>query len=205
MCLKSFLLILPLFAAVAVAQETNFTVGPQYLTTYGSPLTLHAIATPSLSLGEAHPFVEGVGASQSLAATIPSASAPSDTFLGGVYWGKHKDSEIIARRLETPSMAVSDTAAYMNAVANQVAGVQPASSEETAPTPSGSIVIELAGTSIPSNLPASMFDSGVAGVTNAQSLTVRGYGIPLGDVAAYWKSHKRQAPRIFSNADVHPH
>jgi len=34
----------------AAAQETNFSVGPQYLMNYGSPLFAQPIATPSMSL-----------------------------------------------------------------------------------------------------------------------------------------------------------
>ncbi|HYM74630.1 MAG TPA: hypothetical protein VE377_01525 [Candidatus Dormibacteraeota bacterium] len=69
-----------------------------------------------------------------------------------------------------------------------------------APEPTSEIEINSAA--LPRNLPASLFDSGVTGMTDASSLRQRGYGVTLGEVAVYWKSHKRQAPRVFTNADV---
>jgi len=205
MLLRNVLILLPVLVVASFAQDTNFAAGPQYLITNGSPLTLHSLATPSLSLGETHPFVANVSATETLAETIPSAiSAPSATFLSGVYWGEHTDNEILARRLDTPSMTVSETAAYMNSVAAQVAGLPAPSPEENAANPPGPVVIELTGGPVPSNLPSSIFDAGVTGMTNGQLLAVRGYGVPLGDVAAYWKSHKRGAAHVFTNADVRP-
>jgi hypothetical protein len=206
MRLTNILVLLPVLAVVSIAQETNFPVGPQYLITNGSTIELRPIATPSLSLGEAHPFAANVSATEALAETVPSTvpSAPSNAFLSDVYWGDHKESQIVGRRLDTPSMTVSETAGYMNSVVAELAGAPTPLPEETSPTPAVPVVIELTGGSIPSNLPASMFDTGVTGMTNAETLAVRSYGVPLGDVAAYWKSHKRAAPHVFSNADVRP-
>lgn len=205
MRLRNVLVLLPVLTVASFAQDTNFAAGPQYLITNGSPLTLHNIATPSLSLGEPHPFAANASATEALAETIPSTvSAPSATFLGGVYWGDHTDNEILARRLDTPSMNVSETAAYMNSVAAQVAGVPTPSTEQAPAIPAGPIVIELTGGPVPSNLPSSIFDAGVTGMTNGQLLAVRGYGAPLGDIAAYWKSHKRATAHVFTNADVRP-
>lgn len=201
MRLKTVLALLPLLAGFCFAQDTNFTVGPQYLITNGSPLTIRPIATPSLSLGEAHPFVADVNTAQPLAGQ--TSSAPSDTFLGAVYWGEHKDAEIVARRLETPSASVSDTALYMNYVTGQIPQAS-GSPAETAETPSAPSVIEIAGALLPPNLPASILDVGVTGMTDSQSLMTRGYGVPLGDVAAYWKSHKPAAPHVFTNSDIRP-
>ena len=204
MRLKNALALLPLLAGICFAQETNFPVGPQYLITNGTPLTIRPIATPSLSLGEAHPFVADLNATEPLAeqtASVPSA--PDDTFLGAVYWGEHKDADIVARRLETPSVSVSDTARYMNYVAGQM-------SQALAPLPvavetsAGPSVIEIAGAELPPNLPASILDVGVTRMADPQSLMARGYGAPLGDVAAYWKFHKRAAPHVFTNSDIRP-
>ena len=63
-------------------------------------------------------------------------------------------------------------------------------------------VVELADTEPPRELPASIVDPGVAGITTAQSLSQSGYGVPLGDTASYWKTHKPHAPRVYTNADV---
>jgi len=204
MRLKSALVLLPVLAGICFAQETNFPVGPQYLITNGTPLTIRPIATPSLSLGEAHPFAADVNATGQLAEEAPSMpSAPNDSFLGSVYWGEHKDADIVARRLETPSVSVSDTALYMNYVAGQMS--QPlAPPAESVEAPAGPRVIEIAGGGLPTNLPASILDVGVTRLADSQSLTTQGYGVSLGDTAAYWKSQKRAAPHVFTNSDIRP-
>ena len=203
MRLRSVAILILALAGSAFSQDTDFQVGPQYLITNGSSMTLRPIATPSLSLGVAQPFAANVSTIETLSETIPSAAAvPSQTFLSDVYWGEHKDNVSVGRRLETPSLTPSETAAYMNSVANQVAGVPPAPPEES--PENLPVVVELTGGPSPSNLPTSIFDMGVTGTTSTQSLTVRGWGVPLGDVAAYWKSHRRTAPHVFTNADLHP-
>ena len=204
MRLKSFVLVIVTFTGFAFAQETNFAVGPQYLITTGSSMTLRPIATPSLSLGEAKPFEVSIPATESSAADLSSIpSAPSDTFLGNVYWGEHKDAVVVGRRIETPSMTPSETALYMEKVADQAYG-PPAPQEqrpETVPEPS---VIEIAGSQLPPNLPSSILNGNVNGATEAQSHTALDYGITLGDIAAYWKSHKRTVAHVFTNSDLRP-
>ncbi len=63
-------------------------------------------------------------------------------------------------------------------------------------------VVELGDTEPPRELPISIVDPGVAGMTTPQSLNESGYGVPLGDTASYWKTHKAHAPRVYTNADV---
>jgi hypothetical protein len=63
-------------------------------------------------------------------------------------------------------------------------------------------VVEIVSTEPSPELPASIIDPGVTGTPNAQSLRESGYGKPLGDVGAYWKTHGRHAPRVYTNADV---
>lgn len=63
-------------------------------------------------------------------------------------------------------------------------------------------VVELTSQEPSRELPASMVDPGVSGMANAQSLRNLGFGVPLGDDAAYWKSHKPLAPHVYTNADV---
>src|SRR6201993_3206772 len=199
--------LLPFLALVgfSFAQDTNFSAGPQYLAPPSSPSLLRPIATPSLSLGETQPLAASAGINQSTAEpTSPSSASPSDSFLSDVYWGEHQSTEIVGRRLETPSMAPSDTAWYMNAVASQSVSALTTVPAEASEVSSGSSVIQLSGAQLPPNLPSSILDVGVTGTANAQSLLARGYGLPLGDVAAYWKSHKRSTPRVFTNSDVHP-
>ncbi len=52
----------------------------------------------------------------------------------------------------------------------------------------------------PREVPPSLV--GFVTITDADSLRVRGYGMTLGDVAAYWKAHKARAPRVYTNADL---
>jgi hypothetical protein len=62
--------------------------------------------------------------------------------------------------------------------------------------------IEITSAQPASALPASILDTGVTGMTTVQSLRQRGYGVPLGDTAAFWKAHKSHALRVYTNADV---
>jgi hypothetical protein len=63
-------------------------------------------------------------------------------------------------------------------------------------------VVEIVSSEPSPELPASIVDPGVTGITTAQSLRESGYGAPLGDIAAFWKSHRPHAPRVYTNADV---
>lgn len=62
--------------------------------------------------------------------------------------------------------------------------------------------IEITSAHPTSALPASILETGVTGMTTVQSLRQRGYGVPLGDTAAFWKTHKSHALRVYTNADV---
>jgi hypothetical protein len=187
---------------ISAAQDTNFPAGPQYLITTASPLLLHSIATPSLSLGQALPSLSSVTQAEVAPVPAPSAISPSGTFLGGVYWGEHKSSEIIGRRLETPSMTASETALYMEAVANALRPVPVAIPVPATEVPARFSLIELSTAQPPANLPPALFDAGVTGTADAESLRSRGYGVPLGDTAAFWKAHKGHASHTYTNSDI---
>jgi len=201
---------LPLLLLLAVptfAQDTSFSTGPQYLIPTGNPMFLRSIATPSLNLS-----------AETLAGTteVPSpvelpslASAENIVYLHDVYWGEHNPEESFVPRLQPPNMAPDQTAWYMNYVANQVATpsqLPNPESAESAPSSSeltgGSTVIELTGTPLPVNLPASMFDPGVTGMTNPAVVEQGGYGLSLGEVAAYWKAHKRHTSHVITDEDL---
>lgn len=208
-CLLVVLLVL---SGISAAQDTNFPVGPQYLITYGNPLFLHPIETPSLSLSSS-----GLAGTSEVPRPVElPALAPVETvvFLDNVYWGEHQPDEDLARRQQPPSMTPDQTAWYMNYVASQLAAAQASSPESAEATLSatsaatselapGPNIIELAGGPMPANLPSSFLDTGVTAMVDPQSLVERGYGVSLGEVAAYWKTHKRQAPRVFTNQDLH--
>ena len=207
MRLQALPLLLLLVAVSSFAQDTNFSTGPQYLVTSENAMFLRSIATPSLNLS-----------AQTLAGTteVPSpveipalASAENTVYLHDVYWGEHRPEESFVPRLEPPSMAPDQTAWYMNYVANQTAApsqllvAESAESSDSSPQLApGPNVIELTGGPLPANLPTSMFDPGVTGTINVESLPQRGYGVSLGEVAAYWKAHKRHSSHVITEEDL---
>jgi hypothetical protein len=194
------LLSLLVLGGISFAQDMSFPVGPQYLATTGNPMLLRSIATPSMSLSGG-----GLaGTSEVPSVHEPPAFAPLETivYLDNVYWGEHKAGEVVARRVETPIMSPDQTAWYMNFVVNQLTSQPPVSSAEAIQTEAGASVIELTGSSMPTNLPASILDSGMIGRADLSALQGRGYEISLGEIAAYWKSHRRTAAHVFNNSDV---
>jgi hypothetical protein len=167
MRLVSLLLTLLTLAGVSVAQETNFSSGPQYLITTNSSMFLRPIATPTLSLSAplgsmSEPAGEATPEPSSPFAP-PFASAPPQPDLTQIFWG-------------TPATA------------------QPANENVSE--------IEITSAPLPRALPANVFDTGVTGMTSFQSLRERGFGVPLGESAAFWKTHKPHASRLYTNADI---
>ena len=63
-------------------------------------------------------------------------------------------------------------------------------------------VVELVSPEETPELPGSITGAGFGGATDAQTLREMGYGVALGDAASYWKTHKLQAPRVYTNADI---
>jgi hypothetical protein len=154
MRLSSFFLVLVALAGISVAQDTNFSSGPQYLITTGDTMFLRPISTPTLSFQPSLPPIESQSASEVQASSAP-APIQTQADLSRVYWGGPETSEI----------------------------------EITSEEPSRP-------------LPASLVNVGVAGMTNAQSLREQGYGVPLGETASYWKTHKAHATHVYTNRDV---
>lgn len=62
-------------------------------------------------------------------------------------------------------------------------------------------VVELSGEA-PREVPASINDTGFLAVTSVNSLRERGYGVTLAEDAAFWKTHRRRATRVYTNTDV---
>jgi hypothetical protein len=62
--------------------------------------------------------------------------------------------------------------------------------------------IEITSPQTPPTLPASLAEDGVTAIVDPRSLRERGYGIPLGEVAAFWKANKLHATHVYTNADV---
>jgi hypothetical protein len=152
-----FLLLVFAATGIAAAQDTNFPTGPQYLMTFDSPLFLHSIATPTMSLDAPLPSVP-FPATESITVVSSSsepASAPNPYGLARIYWGGPAES-----------------------------------------------VVELSSEEPFAPLPSSIAGDGVAGMTDASSLRERGYGITLGEVAAFWKAHKAHATHVYTESDL---
>ena len=157
MRIAGFLCLLFAATGVAIAQDTNFPTGPQYLITTDSPLFLHSIATPTMSLDAPLPSVPFPATESSTVVSSSSepASAPSPYGLARIYWGGPAES-----------------------------AVDLSSEEPFAP------------------LPSSIVGDGVAGMTDASSLRERGYGVSLGEVAAFWNAHKNHASHVYTESDL---
>jgi hypothetical protein len=168
-------------SGISAAQDTNFVSGPQYLITGQSPMFLHSIETPSLSFGPssatAPPVTtENVEASQ---VVETPTSVPSGVDLTEIYWGKPQSAVSTG---ETEASGVGTSEIQTNEV--QTSEVEISSAQPMQP------------------LPASLFDTGVTAIADAQSLREEGYGVSLAESAAYWKAHQKQPVRTFTNKDV---
>jgi hypothetical protein len=158
---RCLLFSLSVLCGVSFAQDTNFSTGPQYLMNYGSPLFLHSIETPSLSLQPSLTPVTTEPPAEAQPVPAPIGSEVPNLF--SVYYGP-------------PPETLSEASA---------------SSE-----------IEISSPNTPVKLPASFFDVGVIETTSPQSLRGLGYGMEVGEAAAFWKAHKPGASRTFTNADI---
>jgi hypothetical protein len=63
-------------------------------------------------------------------------------------------------------------------------------------------VIEITSAVPARTLPASITDVGVVGMTDVSALLERGFGLTLGETASFWKTHKAQAPHVYTNRDI---
>lgn len=143
---------------VSAAQDTNFSSGPQYLITFGSPMFARPIATPSVWLDAPLPPLPNlpeVGPVVVDQPFIPNSQLQNQPNLLPIYYGYPMTS-----------------------------------------------VVELVSTESPSEIPQSLTDTGVTGMTDMQALRERGYGVTLGETASFWKAHRPHAPRVYTNADI---
>jgi hypothetical protein len=196
MQLRSVIFSFLILTGISLAQDTNFSTGPQYLVTSNMGMFLKPISTPSLSLGETQPAANEITPTElPTTSETPTPFIPtSQTFFSNVYWGDHSASQIEDRRITTPSMSLSTSENT----------VKPTEIEEsTSPQAiEGSRVIEISSAAMPTNLPASIFNTGVTGMTDPQSLMERGYGLSLGEFAAFQKAHKKSSTRVLTNEDL---
>ena len=158
MRLVSLFLLSFVMMGISSAQDTNFSVGPQYLMTLDNPLFARPIATPSLSLDGVQPAITSLPEMEPVVGsepTIVNAEATRAPDLMPIYYGY--------------------------------------------PMPS---VVELSNSETPVELPEGMVNTGVVATVDAQSLRDRGYGVPLGDIAAFSRAHKTRANHVYTNADL---
>lgn len=96
MRLGSLFCLLLALAGISVSQDTNFPVGPQYLITSASPMFLHSIATPTLSLSAPPAAIIGPAPEAPPEASSPSAGPQSQPNFTRIYWGGPKVSEEVS-------------------------------------------------------------------------------------------------------------
>ena len=198
----SLVLVFLSLAGFSFAQDTTLTQGPQYLVVNGSPMFMNSIATPTLSFSStiSDPYN---GTELAPSHVVSSATLAPNTFLSEVYWGQRDPSESMQPRIATPSLTADQTAFYTYATANEVAAALSAPPVIPLELPAGGRVIEITSAQMPANLPPSIFDPGVSGMVDSQSLRDRGYGVSLGEFAAQLRAHKRTATHVFTNEDLH--
>jgi hypothetical protein len=186
MRLATFLLTLVTLTGIAAAQDTSFSAGPQYLVPPGSnPMFLHPIATPSLSFSAApaqSASTEFSGPSELTPAATPipaEAIPPADQV-------NPTSTVPVQPNLSEVFWGVPKNPLLTSEAPNSS---EPASDIELSSAPSLS-------------LPPSFVDTGVTAFVTATSLEHQGYGVPLGEVASYFKAHKPSSVRTFTNADI---
>jgi hypothetical protein len=83
---------------MSAAQDSNFSVGPQYLMNYGSPMFMRPIATPTLSLSETAPVA--LAASEATSSPVGNSAegsvvVPQPSNLASVYWGGRESATAV--------------------------------------------------------------------------------------------------------------
>jgi hypothetical protein len=62
--------------------------------------------------------------------------------------------------------------------------------------------IEITAAELPTNLPASITNTGTTALVDEQSLRHEGYEMSLGETAAFWKAHAAHSSHTYTNKDV---
>jgi hypothetical protein len=153
----------------------------------------------------------GISAAQD---TNQVASRDTNFSAGPQYLVTSGFSPLFARPIATPSISLGVPLPEIQSLAatGPVVENQPVAATSELPSrpdllpifygPPETNVVEITSAELPPSLPSSIIDTGVTGIADAQSLRERGYGVPLGDTAAFWKAHKPHASRVYTNADV---
>jgi hypothetical protein len=178
------ILVLPCFLLFligsAVAQDTSFSAGPQYLLT-GSPLLARSIATPTLSLNAPLPPVEPGSFNIPEAASVATAEGASEATAEVAFTTNPQ----LAHQADLIPVYYGFDTHYRASTASAIEISFPERAAEAS-----------------AELPASIVESGVTELVDAQALRVRGHGVTVAEAAAYWKTHKLPARRNLTNEDV---
>ncbi len=113
-------LIVPL-VGISAAQDTNFSVGPQYLMSFGSPMFAQPIATPSLSLEAPLPPLPGlpqIGPTVTDQAYVVDPELQHQANLFPVYYGYPMISVVELTGSEPRELPASITGSGVTAMIN---------------------------------------------------------------------------------------
>jgi hypothetical protein len=142
------------------------------------------------------------------------SSAQDTNFPVGPQYLMTLDNPLFARPIATPSLSLDGAQPAITSLTETepLVGNEPTIGHAEAtrdpdlmpiyygyPMPS---VVELSNTETPVELPEGMVNTGVVATVDAQSLRDRGYGVPLGDIAAFCRAHKTRATHVYTNADL---
>jgi hypothetical protein len=212
---STLLCFLVLLMTISVAQDTNFPAGPQYLRTSGSPLFAQSIATPSLSLEAPLPGIPSLPSVGPAVNNQPYTSNPElahQADLFPIYYGYPRISAVELPSAELfrqlPANIIDFAVTGMTDVQSLHEGAYGLSLGEAASfwkihKPNVARIITNRDIALTSKeMPLSMIDVGVTGITDEESLYERGYGLSLGEAASFWKAHKPHATRVITNRDI---
>jgi hypothetical protein len=166
-----------ILVGTSAAQDTNFSTGPQYLMTFGSPLFARPIATPSLSL-DSLPFPEPSPTLVPEVSPTPAVGPASETV------ATTRTEPQYQINLQPNLFPIFYGRPRLSAVA--VSFNEPGEEESASSRP----------------IPAGFADSSVVALVDVQSLRERGYGITLPEAARHRGAHKASAAHHYTNGDI---
>ena len=188
------LLALLSLVGISVAQNTNFSQGPQFLITDSTPF-LYTISTPTLSLEAVFPPARDTAFSQ----------RPQYLATGDATFSHSISTPTVS--LDAPLPSVPSLPEVGPPVTDQSYVANPDLRHEANLFPiyygyPMVSVVELTGAEPSKPLPASITGVGYTVILNPQNLRELGYGVTVGEAASYWKAHKPGVNHVYTNADI---
>jgi len=143
------------------------------------------------------------------------SSAQDTNFAVGPQYLITTDSPLFLRPIATPSLSFEAQPLGTSAVFPETAAAGSSSLPEVSGPanlakiywgePNGGervSEIEITSSELPRNLPPGCLDTGVTLLADDRSLQEQGYGVTLGEVASYWKTHGPRASHLYTNRDL---